>query len=163
VGFGVRLVDALNIGAIAGLPIAFAAYFWANRLLPIDMAQRTNTEANWFFIAWGAAAILAQIRPTRAMWRFQLTVGAVLMAGIPLLNAITTDSHLGVSLFGGPGLRPVAGFDIVVLLLGALLGWAAWWLGQKAKKKAAAKPPVKAEAATATEAATAPSSPMEPA
>ncbi|MEW7850649.1 PepSY-associated TM helix domain-containing protein [Massilia aurea] len=142
VGFGVRLVDALNIGAIAGLPIAFAAYFWANRLLPVDMAQRSNAEANWFFIAWGAAALLAQIRPTRAMWRFQLMVGAVLMAGIPVLNMFTTESHLGVTLFGGAGLGKVAAFDLVVLLLGALLGWAAWWLGQKAKKKAAAQQPM---------------------
>jgi len=141
VGFGVRLVDALNIGAIAGLPIAFAVYFWANRLLPVEIAQRTNLEANCFFIAWGLAALLAQIRPTRAMWRFQLTLGAVLLAGIPVLNALTTDTHLGVTLFGGPALRAVAGFDIVVLLLGLLLGWAAWWLGRKTKKQAAARQP----------------------
>ena len=139
-GFGVRLVDALNIGAIAGLPIAFAAYFWANRLLPVEMGERSNAEANVFFIAWGLAALLAHVRPTRAMWRFQLTVGAVLLAGIPVLNAITTDTHLGVTLFGGPGLRPVAAFDIVVMLLGLLLGWAAWWLGRKAKKAAARQP-----------------------
>jgi uncharacterized iron-regulated membrane protein len=150
VGFGVRLVDALNIGAIAGLPIAFATFFWANRLLPVDMAQRASAEANWFFIAWGAAALLAQIRPTRAMWRFQLTVGAVLLAGIPLLNVFTTNSHLGVSLFGGPGLRPVAAFDIVVLVLGALLGWAAWWLGHKAKQKAASKQPAAGAGTTST-------------
>ncbi|WP_312486673.1 PepSY-associated TM helix domain-containing protein [Massilia timonae] len=141
VGFGVRLVDALNIGAIAGLPIAFAVYFWANRLLPVEIAQRTNLEANCFFIAWGLAALLAQIRPTRAMWRFQLTLGAVLLAGIPVLNALTTDTHLGVTLFGGPALRAVAGFDIVVLLLGLSLGWAAWWLGRKTKKQAAARQP----------------------
>ena len=141
VGFGVRLVDALNIGAIAGLPIAFAAYFWANRLLPVELASRTSAEANWFFIAWGLAALLAQIRPTRAMWRIQLTIGAAMLAGIPVLNAVTTDTHLGVTLFGGPGLRPVAAFDLVVLALGLLLGWAAWWLGRKAKKQAVAKQP----------------------
>ena len=72
------------------------------------------------------------------MWRFQLTLGALLLAGIPILNAITTDTHLGVTLFGGAGLRPVAAFDLVVLLLGALLGWAAWWLGRKANRRAAA-------------------------
>jgi len=147
VGFGVRLVDALNIGAIAGLPIAFAVYFWANRLLPVEIAQRTNLEANCFFIAWGLAALLAQIRPTRAMWRFQLTLGALLLAGIPVLNALTTDTHLGVSLFGGPALRAVAGFDIVVLLLGLLLGYAAWWLGRP-KKPAAANKPVPADVST---------------
>ncbi|WP_208280748.1 PepSY-associated TM helix domain-containing protein [Massilia oculi] len=147
VGFGVRLVDALNIGAIAGLPIAFAVYFWANRLLPVEIAQRTNLEANCFFIAWGLAALLAQIRPTRAMWRFQLALGAVLLAGIPVLNALTTDTHLGVTLFGGPALRAVAGFDLVVLALGLLLGYAAWWLGRP-KKPATASMPVPADVAT---------------
>lgn len=147
VGFGVRLVDALNIGAIAGLPIAFAVYFWANRLLPVEMAARSNAEANCFFIAWGVAALLAQIRPTRGMWRIQLSVGAALFVGLPLLNAVTTGSHLGVTLFGGPALRAVAGFDIVTLLLGALLGWAAWWLG-KPKKSAAAKQPAAARQST---------------
>jgi uncharacterized iron-regulated membrane protein len=144
VGVGVRLVDALNIGAIAGLPIAFAVYFWANRLLPVEIAQRTSLEANCFFIAWGLAALLAQIRPTRAMWRFQLTLGAVLLAGIPVLNALTTDTHLGVTLSGGPALRAVAGFDLVVLALGLLLGYAAWWLGRP-KKPAAASTPAPAD------------------
>ena len=139
VGFGVRLVDALNIGAIAGLPVAFGAYFWANRLLPVDALQRTNLEANSFFAAWAACAILAQLRPTRGMWRFQLLLGAALLGGLPLVNAATTGSHLGVTLFGPPALRPVAGFDIVVLLLGAFLACAAWWLG-KPKKAAAGKP-----------------------
>ncbi|MDN4039525.1 PepSY domain-containing protein [Massilia sp. YIM B02443] len=149
VGFGVRLVDALNIGAIAGLPVAFAVYFWSNRLLPLDLAQRTNMEANCFFAAWAACAILAQIRPTRGMWRFQLMLGAGLLGGLPLLNFFTTGTHLGVTLFGGPGLRPVAGFDLVTLLLGALLGWAAWWLGLKGKGKrqAAAKSAAPAAAA----------------
>lgn len=147
VGFGVRLVDALNIGAIAGLPIAFGVYFWANRLLPLDLAARTNAEANAFFIAWGAAAVLAQVRPTRAMWRFQLALGALLLAGLPVLNALTTSTHLGVTLFGGPGLRPVAGFDLTVLALGLLLGTAAWWLG-KPRKPAAARQPATADMAT---------------
>ena len=138
VGFGVRLVDALNIGAIAGLPVAFAVYFWSNRLLPPDAAARSNLEANCFFAAWAACAILAQIRPTRGMWRFQLTLGALLLGGLPLLNAFTTDTHLGVTLFAGPALRAVAGFDLVTLALGLLLGWAAWWLGRRSRKQAAA-------------------------
>ncbi|WP_313177170.1 PepSY-associated TM helix domain-containing protein [Massilia sp.] len=135
-GFGVRLVDALNIGAIAGLPIAFGVYFWSNRLLPLSIENRAAMEANCFFIAWGAAMLLAQIRPSRAMWRFQLVVGAVLLAGVPLLNVFTTDTHLGVTLFGPAGLRPVAAFDLVVFALGVLLGYAAWWLKRKEQKAA---------------------------
>lgn len=136
VGFGVRLVDALNIGTIAGLPIAFGVYFWSNRLLPLSIENRAAMEANCFFIAWGAALLLAQIRPSRAMWRFQLIVGAVLLCGVPLLNVFTTDTHLGVTLFGPAGLRPVAAFDLVVFALGMLLGYAAWWLKRKEQKAA---------------------------
>jgi hypothetical protein len=44
-----------------------------------------------------------------------------------------------VTLFGGAALRPLAGFDLVTLALGLLLGWAAWWVGRKGKRQAAAK------------------------
>lgn len=134
IGFGLRLVEALNIGAIAGLPIAFGAYFWGNRLLPVAMFDRIAAEQTCFFAAWGTAAILAQISPTRGMWRLQLGIGAALLAGIPGLNALTTTSHLGVSLLHGPGLRAVAGFDLVTLALGALLAGAAWSLRRKSAR-----------------------------
>jgi hypothetical protein len=75
VPFGLRLVEALNLGVIAGLPIAFAAYFWANRLLPVDMAQRSGMEIQAFFGAWAVAALLAQWKPTREMWRVLLWTG----------------------------------------------------------------------------------------
>src|SRR5690606_33976884 len=39
--FGHRLVEVLNIGTVAGLPLAIAGYFWANRLLPAELAQRS--------------------------------------------------------------------------------------------------------------------------
>jgi len=132
-GFGLRLVEALNIGAIAGLPIAFAAYFWANRLLPVAMPQRPDAEISWFFIAWAIAAVLAQIRPDRRMWQWQLWTGALLFMGIPLLNVFTTSSHLGVTLFMAQGPWSVAGFDLTVLGLGMGLAFAARHLGRKKK------------------------------
>jgi hypothetical protein len=130
IGCGLRLVEALNIGAIAGLPIAFGAYFWGNRLLPVDMPERMDAEALCFFAAWGSAFVVAQISPTRSMWRLQLGIGALLLAGIPVLNALTTTSHLGLTLFGATGLNAVAGFDLVTLALGLLLAGAAWSLGR---------------------------------
>lgn len=136
--FGLRLVESLNLGAIAGLPIAFGAYFWANRLLPVDLAQRQATEIQAFFAAWAVAALLAQWQPTRLMWRMQLWAGAALFAGIPVLNALTTSTHLGVTLFHGPAV--VAGFDLTVLALGIGLGCAARMLGKRGAmpRKAAA-------------------------
>jgi hypothetical protein len=116
-------VEALNIGAIAGLPIACGAYFWGNRLLPVALPERIAAEARGFFGAWLLAAALAQIRPTRSMWRWQLGLGGVLLAAIALLNALTTDSHPGQSLIRGSGLQAVAAFDLVALALGLLLAY----------------------------------------
>ena len=121
IGFGLRLVDALNIGAVAGLPIAFATYFWANRLLPLGMAERSTAEVNAFFYAWGAALLAAFVWPKRLMWAWQLYLGAALFALIPVLNALTTQAHLGVTLRSGDGV--LAGFDLVMLAFGAMLGY----------------------------------------
>ncbi|MFJ3047231.1 PepSY-associated TM helix domain-containing protein [Herbaspirillum chlorophenolicum] len=152
--FGLRLVDALNIGAIAGLPIAFASYFWANRLLPVGLPQRPQMEITWFFAAWAIAAVLAQIRPTMGMWRFQLSVGAAMFIGIPILNVFTTHSHLGVTLLLGRGPWQVAGFDITVLLLGIALAMVVRALNKREKKQAkAAAAGVKTEQGKLREAA----------
>src|SRR5690606_1062457 len=37
---GFALVERLNIGTVAGLPVAIAAYFWANRLIPAGLEDR---------------------------------------------------------------------------------------------------------------------------
>ncbi|MFJ7566182.1 PepSY-associated TM helix domain-containing protein [Herminiimonas sp. NPDC097707] len=136
IGFGLRLVDGLNIGAIAGLPIAFTSYFWANRLLPTGLSGRADAEISCFFIAWGLAAVLAQIRPDRRMWQWQLRIGGVLFALLPLLNCFTTDTHLGVTLLQGKGPFAVAGFDLFVLGLGLLMIHAAKWLRPDKRKSA---------------------------
>jgi MFS family permease len=141
VGFGLRLVDGLNIGAIAGLPIAIATYFWANRLLPLDVANRQEAEITCFFAAWGVATVLGLARTTRRMWMLQLLTGAALFVLLPLLNALTTDAHLGVTLPAGRW--ALAGFDLTVLGLGAALAAAAWMLrrhGRHKGHKASAQP-----------------------
>ncbi|MET4614539.1 putative iron-regulated membrane protein [Stenotrophomonas sp. 2619] len=123
IGFGLRLVDALNISAVAGLPIAFAAYFWGNRLLPVQMAERADAEVNVFFYAWGAALLAAFLWPKRLMWAWQLYVGAAMFLLIPVINALTTHAHLGVTLRNGDWV--LAGFDLVMLAFGAVLAYCA--------------------------------------
>ena len=121
---GLRLVDALNLGAIAGLPLAFGACLWSNRLLPAGLAGRAELEVLCFFGAWAAAAVLAQISPTLRMWRWQLGCAAALLCAIPLLDAATA-----------PRIMPL--FDAVLAGLGALLGYAAWRLKRQAGRKGA--------------------------
>lgn len=125
VGVGLRLVDGLNIGTIAGLPIAFASYFLANRLLPLDLAERADNEITCFFMAWGCAALLAHIRPDRRMWRWQSRIGGALFVLLPVVNIFTTNTHLGVTLFQAKGPWAVAGFDLFALVFACALLYAA--------------------------------------
>jgi uncharacterized iron-regulated membrane protein len=128
-GFGVRLVDGLNIGAVAGMPLAIGAYFWSNRLLPVGLAERPQAEIACFFGAWALALAAGLAWPSRRMWQAVLYAGAALFAGIPLLDAATSDSPLGTTLRHGPA--AVAAFDLVTLALGGCLGAAAWWVGRR--------------------------------
>lgn len=138
IGWPARLVDGLNVGAIAGLLIAMAGFFWANRLLPVGLSGRPQAEIDVFFAIWAGAAIAGMAWPTRRMWTVQLVAGGLLFALVPVLNALTTATHLGYSI--PAGLWRVAGFDLVCLAFGAALLACAWWLERrKPAGKAAAQ------------------------
>ncbi|WP_455827229.1 PepSY-associated TM helix domain-containing protein [Pseudomonas graminis] len=122
--FELRLVEVLNIASMSGLMIAIAGFFWANRLLPVSVAERSDWEVQTFFIAWGLSLLHAILRHGRQGWVEQLSFGALLFIAIPLLNALTTSSHLGVSLATGDW--AMAGFDLTCLATGVFLGWAAF-------------------------------------
>ncbi|MEO6680014.1 MAG: PepSY-associated TM helix domain-containing protein, partial [Pseudomonas sp.] len=122
--FELRLVEVLNIASMSGLVIAVAAFFWANRLIPAGMAERAHWEENVFFIVWGLSLLHAILRRGRAAWVEQLTLAAVLFGTVPLLNAMTSPYHLGVSLRQGDW--AMAGFDLTCLGSGLFLAWAAW-------------------------------------
>ncbi|MDP9899778.1 PepSY-associated TM helix domain-containing protein [Variovorax ginsengisoli] len=132
ISVGLRLVDGLNVGAVAGLPVAMAAFFWANRLVPVDVAERAAVEIRWFFIVWGATAVLGLLRPTLRMWQAQLAFGALLFVLLPVLNGFTGPAPLTVSLRSGPS--TVAGFDLVAMALGLGLASAVWILERKRRK-----------------------------
>ncbi|MCG8393770.1 MAG: PepSY domain-containing protein [Pseudomonadales bacterium] len=116
-----RLIEALNVATIAGLPLGVAGYFWANRLLPVDIADRANWEANVLFLLWGEAFLYACFRDIRKAWVEILWLAAAAFALIPLLNLLTTDKHLGASLPAGEWV--LAGFDLTMLGLGAAFAW----------------------------------------
>lgn len=121
--FGFRLVECLNIGTIAGLPVAVAAYFWANRLIPADFATRRDWEVHAMFITWGLLLLYPAFRAPLRAWVESLWLAAAAFAFLPLLNALTTDRHLGVSLPAGDWV--LAGFDLTMLALGACFAVAA--------------------------------------
>lgn len=121
--YGHRLVEVLNVGAVAGLPLAIAAYFWANRLLPIELAQRSDWEIRAFFIVWGLCSIHPILRPHKRAWIEQLVLGAILFAGLPLFGLVLPYSGLLSTLANGSWL--LAGMDLTLLATAALLGYSA--------------------------------------
>lgn len=120
--FSLRMVDSLNAGSIAGLFVACAAYFWANRLLPLELPGHALWETRVFFISWGLCFLYACVRG-RGKWRDLLWLGAALSMLLPVVNALTTSRHLGVSLPAGDWV--MAGFDLTVFAFGVLLAWVA--------------------------------------
>lgn len=122
--FGFWLAERLNIGAIAGTPAGIAAYFLANRLLPLGLAQRAEWEINCLFIVWGGVLAWGMARPARRGWIEGLATAAVLFALVPLVNALTTSRGLAASLANGDTLFVV--FDLAMLTLAAVFAFAAW-------------------------------------
>ncbi|MFH1497496.1 MAG: PepSY-associated TM helix domain-containing protein [Verrucomicrobiota bacterium] len=107
--FGYWLVSRLNVAFITGLPVACAAYFWANRLVPAGVAGRDQWEINAVLIIWAATALHAFVRPERAGWREQFVAGAVAFGGLPLLDLATGGRFDGLH----------AGFSLVFFALAA--------------------------------------------
>lgn len=117
--FGVRLVETLNVATIAGLPLAVAAYFWANRLLPIELADRGAWEFHSLFAAWLGTLFYALARPLHRAWIELLWASCAAYALVPVVNALTTDKHLANTLPAGDWV--LAGFDLSMWGLAALL------------------------------------------
>jgi len=134
---GLRLVERLNVATIAGLPIAIAAYFWANRLLPVDWPARADWEVHVMFLIWLALFGHAALRPAARAWREQVTLGAATFGLLPALNALATERHLGHSIPSGDWV--FAGFDLTMLTFGAAFAAAAWLLRRKAVEQAPAR------------------------
>lgn len=132
--FGLMLVERLNIGTVVGLPIAIAAYFWANRLIPAGVDGRAAWEANAMFIAWAGMLLHPIFRPVLRAWIEQLWIAAAAYALLPLLNALTTNRHLGTTLPQSDW--ALASFDLTMLVFGAAFGCIAWMLSRQARDKA---------------------------
>jgi uncharacterized iron-regulated membrane protein len=123
---GLRFVERFNVGIVAGLPIAVAVYFWANRLLPTQWEPRAEWEAHALFIAWALALLHGALRPVVRAWQEQWSMAAALFALLPPLNAATTNIHLGRTLPAGDWV--LASVDLTALAAGLLFGVIAWRL-----------------------------------
>jgi len=116
--FGVWLVDRLNIGTVIGMPVAIAAYFWANRLLPAELASRAAWEVHVMYLTMAALFAYPMLRPPEKARIETLWLCAAAYGLLPVLNALTTSRHLGYSLPHGDWI--MAGFDLTALACAAI-------------------------------------------
>lgn len=117
--------ERLNVAVIAGLSLACIGLLWANRLLPVELAQRGDREVLVFFLIWLASLGHAIVRPWMAAWREQLGLTALLCLALPLLGAV--------------GVNPGDTFYLQAsaVVIGIALAWLTWKLGQPAKTRPA--------------------------
>ena len=122
-GFCSYPIQQINVGIVAGLPISIAAYFWSNRLIPADFDRRQVWEANSLFVTWMLTLAFAVVCPAeKAMQRLLWTASAA-FGLLPVINALTTHRHLGVTLRYPDW--TLAGFDLTMLAIGAAFAFAA--------------------------------------
>jgi uncharacterized iron-regulated membrane protein len=105
--FGHRLVERLTIGVAGGMLPAMAAFFLANRILPVGIDDRSDKEVWAFFGVWALAIVLGLMGRPRQGWVGVFALSAVAWATIPLI------SWWSVGMPGGP---IGWGFDIVSIL-----------------------------------------------
>lgn len=121
-----RFVEVMNVGSIAGLSLATAAYFWLNRLIPSEQAGRADAEVYGFFTVWSMAFAYALARPYRCAWREQMALATLLLALLPVLNPLTGGNGLITAIAAGQW--SVASFDLAMLVLAILHGLVAYKL-----------------------------------
>lgn len=121
--FGGRVVNRLNIGALACLPAGMAAFFLANRLIPSGLPGRADMEVAAMFWTWFGLAGLSLLRPGDIAWVETLAVSATAFAAVPVANALLTDRGLVASLPSGDWL--FVSFDLAMLVIAAALAFAA--------------------------------------
>ncbi|RRV10708.1 PepSY domain-containing protein [Pseudomonas sp. v388] len=118
-----HVAERLNVAVVAGLALACVAFMWANRLLPVELAHRGGHEVQVFFLVWLASLGHAIVRPWMAAWREQLGLTALLCLGLPLLDLF--GAHRGEALY----------LHACAVVIGGLLAWMTWKLGQPAQPR----------------------------
>ncbi|HEX2888409.1 PepSY-associated TM helix domain-containing protein [Vineibacter terrae] len=118
-GVGHALVARLNVATLVGLPIAMLAFLWANRLLPLDLADRAAAEVGTFFWVWGLALLHALARPPRKAWGELAAIAAVLAGLLPFVSLALTGRGLWQAAINGD--LVFLGVDAVMIGLALLL------------------------------------------
>lgn len=119
---GYGLVRALNVGVVAGFPLAAAAMLLANRMLPWHIADRDVAEIYVFCGAWIAATLWGAWADRRDHgWRDLFAASAAAFACIPIANALVTPAS-AIWATNEPALAAV---DLTAIVFAFGFGWMA--------------------------------------
>lgn len=146
-----RLIEGLNVAAIAGLALACVGYLWANRLIPTGIAHRDDYELWAFFAVWALALVHAFVRLPARAWREQLAALAALCLLLPVLNLMTVGDHLFAQIARGDW--ESAGVELTVLVFGGLAAWSNRHASRKRQAPAVRQPKSSMAALADTESA----------
>ncbi|MDN5507217.1 MAG: PepSY domain-containing protein [Comamonas sp.] len=127
-----RLVEGLNVAAIAGLGLGCIGYLWANRLVPVGLPHRTSWELAVFFGLWSLALVHALVRAPAVAWQEQLGLLAALCLLLPLLNWITVGDSLPAQIARGDW--ESAGVELSAMALGLPAAWAWHYLRRRSAR-----------------------------
>lgn len=114
--FGFRVVERLNVAVIGGFPLGVAAFFWANRVLPVAFGGRAEWEVNILFIAWAMSAVLAFVARPRFVWSLLFAATGVLLVVLPFYDIVATDRGVVAMLARGDFV--IAGIDATMGVFG---------------------------------------------
>ena len=119
----INLIDKINAAVVIGLPIAIAAYFWSNRLLPLSMTNRAAWELHTLFIVFAVCICFCIVRAPDKAWKNMLWLAAAVYALLPIGNMLTTGHSLLSSARQGDWL--MLGFDVSMLVFASCFAVAA--------------------------------------
>jgi len=127
-----RMIECLNVAAIAGLAVACIGYLWANRLIPVGIEHRAGWEVRAFFGLWLLMLVHACVRPEKRGWIEQLALLAVLCVLLPVLNVLSTGDNLVAQITRGDW--ESAGVELCSVVFGLLAAWGAWKVHKRKEK-----------------------------
>lgn len=130
--FPYLLIEKLNIGFVAGLPFAIAIYFWANRLIPVEIDGRAVWEVHCMFIAWLMVFIYVIFRPIMFAWREILALASLSFLLIPILNILTTEQHILKSIAYQNWV--LVNVEVGFIIVGMILALATWKVHKRIKQ-----------------------------
>lgn len=90
-----RILERLNVGVLAGVPLGGVAFLLANRLLPLGLTERAASEISIALWTAGAALLVGAVLPPKWGW--------------PLLLGLTAAGCVAAALF-----VPMGGTVIVI-------------------------------------------------